>query len=173
MAGKKRYVMTPPRGSILLEVCNLDALHSITAQRHPRHFALSAYPWVRHGLGTPSEPIEIVRRKSSGIRLSRPPMATTSLARSLGMTSLLVKWLEPSRPAKSSYSCLSGGSVSSDHRHVISPPYTSLKGYSQIDGNLATTAAGMTLNGTPNDLIQWVSYSPNCSFVCESLCLGT
>ena len=26
-------------------------------------------------------------------------------------------------------------------------------GYSQIDGNLGTTAAGMTLNGTPNDLI--------------------
>lgn len=27
-------------------------------------------------------------------------------------------------------------------------------GYSQIDGNLATVAAGMKLNGTPNDLIQ-------------------
>ena len=26
--------------------------------------------------------------------------------------------------------------------------------YSQIDGNLSTVAAGMTLNGTPNDLIQ-------------------
>jgi len=31
---------------------------------------------------------------------------------------------------------------------------TIVVGYSQIDGNLATTAAGMTLNGTPNDLIQ-------------------
>ena len=30
-------------------------------------------------------------------------------------------------------------------------------GYSQIDGNLGTTAAGMTLNGTPNDLIVYVS----------------
>jgi proton-dependent oligopeptide transporter, POT family len=29
-----------------------------------------------------------------------------------------------------------------------------LLGYSQIDGNLATVAAGMKLNGTPNDLIQ-------------------
>lgn len=27
-------------------------------------------------------------------------------------------------------------------------------GYSQIDGNLGTMAAAMTLNGTPNDLIQ-------------------
>ncbi len=29
--------------------------------------------------------------------------------------------------------------------------------YSQIDGNLGTVAAGMKLNGTPNDLIQYVA----------------
>jgi len=33
------------------------------------------------------------------------------------------------------------------------------QGYSQIDGNLSTVAAGMKLNGTPNDLIQYPLYS--------------
>jgi len=45
--------------------------------------------------------------------------------------------------------------------YVIHRPWPSLvladlrlTGYSQIDGNLGTVAAGMTLKGTPNDLIQ-------------------
>jgi POT family proton-dependent oligopeptide transporter len=39
---------------------------------------------------------------------------------------------------------------------VHSLAYHSFLGYSQIDGNLGTVAAGMTLKGTPNDLIQLV-----------------
>jgi proton-dependent oligopeptide transporter, POT family len=35
--------------------------------------------------------------------------------------------------------------------------------YSQIDGNLTTVAAGMTLNGTPNDLLQ--NLNPSDSFL--------
>jgi len=35
------------------------------------------------------------------------------------------------------------------------------QGYSQIDGNLGTVAAGMKLNGAPNDLIQYALYSWN------------
>lgn len=42
-------------------------------------------------------------------------------------------------------------------------------GYSQIDGNLATMAAAMKLNGTPNDVIQYVDQAKSLlslSFAC-------
>lgn len=68
---------------------------------------------------------------------------------------LSVKCRELSTHARFSFGSQSSGSVRLLAVHeteyiVLNSPV----GYSQIDGNLATMAAAMKLNGTPNDLIQ-------------------
>ncbi|KAH6910984.1 peptide transporter PTR2B [Coprinopsis sp. MPI-PUGE-AT-0042] len=120
LLGKNQYVVTPPRGSILLETVRVIRLALTPA-------------WSMN-------PVQTIRK------IKQPGF-----------------W----EPAKPSYY---GGSVPStitwDDEFVgevartcdacavfLFFPFYWLC-YSQIDGNLSTTAAGMTLNGTPNDLIQ-------------------
>ena len=74
------------------------------------------------------------------------------LRKSLGM-SLLAKSHVLSMHATSFYSFPFSGSVSGQVLSTSSL-LTYMSGYSQVDGNLGMVAAGMKLNGAPNDLIQ-------------------
>ena len=76
------------------------------------------------------------------------------LQKSLGMTSSLAKSHVLSMHATSFYSFPFSGSVSGQVliiNIVLANIYVRLF---PVDGNLGTVAAGMKLNGTPNDLIQ-------------------
>ncbi|TEB20884.1 peptide transporter PTR2B [Coprinellus micaceus] len=121
MAGKNIYVVTPPRGSILLETFRVIGM------------ALApAWSW---------NPVTTIRniRKPDFWDPAKPSV-----------------YKEGHVPARITWDEEFVGEVS---RTVAACgvflffPFFWLC-YSQIDGNLGTTAAAMTLNGTPNDLIQ-------------------
>ncbi|KAF9463711.1 peptide transporter PTR2B [Collybia nuda] len=121
IVGRKNYVVTPPRGSILLETMRVIG------------FALASH-WSINPMRT--------------IRAIRAP-----------------DFWDPARP--SSYEAGKipakmtwddefvgevGRTLNACSVFLFFPVFWLC--YSQIDGNLGTVAAGMTLNGTPNDLIQ-------------------
>ncbi|KAF7362947.1 Peptide/h+ symporter protein [Mycena venus] len=115
---RKYYVVTPPRGSILLETFRVIGL-CLTAR----------WSW---------NPIATWRNiRSEGFWDPAKPRPGKSPKGLLGMMNLLVKSIERWKRAK----CF-----------LFFPIYWLC--YSQIDGNLGTVAAGMKLNGTPNDLIK-------------------
>lgn len=129
MAGKKRYVMTPPRGSVLLETIRC-------------------------------------------IRLSLGPAWSVNPIRTFKNCQNVDFW-KPSKP--STYGDNVPAMITWDEQFVgevartvkacqifLFMPFFWLC-YSQVDGNLGTTAAGMTLNGTPNDLIQ--NLNPICIII--------
>ncbi|KAF8165964.1 peptide/h+ symporter protein [Crassisporium funariophilum] len=121
LAGKKQYVITPPRGSILLET-----LRVITYSLGPR--------WSINPLTT----IKAIKAKD----FWDPSKPSSYEAGKL--------------PPKMTWDDEFVGEVSRTLqacRVFLFFPFFWLC-YSQIDGNLGTVAAGMTLNGTPNDLIQ-------------------
>ncbi|KAH6902587.1 peptide transporter PTR2B [Coprinopsis sp. MPI-PUGE-AT-0042] len=120
LAGKKLYVMTPPRGSVLLETFR-------------------------------------VNRMAFGPAWSINPLQTYRNCKAPGF------W-DPAKP--STYGDRVPASITWDDTFVAEVsrtisacavflffPFYWLC-YSQIDGNLSTTAAGMRLNGAPNDLLQ-------------------
>ncbi|KAH6913725.1 peptide transporter PTR2B [Coprinopsis sp. MPI-PUGE-AT-0042] len=120
MAGKKQYVMTPPRGSILLETLRV----------------------VRLCLG-PAWSFNPVRtykncKKQEFWNSAKPSTYGDNIPSSITWDDQFVG--EVARTVKA---C----------QVLLVMPFFWLC-YSQIDSNLGTTAAGMTLNGTPNDLIQ-------------------
>ncbi|KAG6830127.1 hypothetical protein H0H87_009097 [Tephrocybe sp. NHM501043] len=121
LIGRKHYVVTPPRGSILLETIRVIgyalgpkwALNPFTTYRNTRSedFWDTAKPSYYHERQVPK-------------KITWDDEFVGEVARTIGACKVFlffpIFWL-----------C-----------------------YSQIDGNLGTVAAGMTLNGTPNDLIQ-------------------
>ncbi|TFK33263.1 peptide/h+ symporter protein [Crucibulum laeve] len=121
LAGKKQYVVTPPRGSVLLETMrvigmslgpawSINPIRTIKACRSPDFWA-------------PSKP--------STYGEGRVPARITWDDEFVG---------EVAR------------TISACRVFLFFPIFWLC--YSQIDGNLGTVAAAMTLNGTPNDLIQ-------------------
>ncbi|KAJ3531109.1 hypothetical protein NMY22_g8289 [Coprinellus aureogranulatus] len=121
MAGRKYYVVTPPRGSILLETFRVIGMALAPA-------------WSFNPLTT----FRNIRRpdfwdpaKPSVYQADRVPSRITWDDEFVG---------EVAR------------TVNACGVFLFFPFYWLC--YSQIDGNLGTTAAAMTLNGTPNDLIQ-------------------
>ncbi|KAH6913719.1 peptide transporter PTR2B, partial [Coprinopsis sp. MPI-PUGE-AT-0042] len=120
MAGKKRYVMTPPRGSILLETL--------------RCIRLSLGPaWSFNPIRTYKN-----CQKEEFWTPSKPSTYGDNVPSSITWDDTFVG--EVARTVKA---C----------QVFLFMPFFWLC-YSQVDGNLGTTAAGMQLNGTPNDLIQ-------------------
>ncbi|KAJ8516687.1 hypothetical protein ONZ45_g6045 [Pleurotus djamor] len=121
LLGKKKYVKTPPRGSVLLETV--------------RVIAMCMAP-----------------------RWSINPVRTVKNMRAEGFWEIAKPSYYPkgTKPSKITWDDDFVGEV---HRTVkacqvfLFYPFFWLC-YSQIDGNLGTMAAGMKLNGTPNDLIQ-------------------
>ena len=138
--GRKRYVVTPPRGSIILEVGNL----------HPNP-----------GLQTLISIVQLqcfrVLRVAGHERTSWNPIKTVIEFRKPGF------W----DPAKPSY--YSGGkkpsNITWDDAFVgeVSRTFKACKvflffpffwwSYNQVDGNMSTVSASLVLGGTPNDLI--------------------
>jgi len=119
--GRKYYVVTPPRGSILLETCrvismamapawHLNPIRTIKAIRSPDFWA-------------PARPS------------SYPD----------GLVPASITWDDE-------FVGEVGRTLNACNVFLFFPIYWLC--YSQIDGNLSTVAAGMTLHGTPNDLIQ-------------------
>ncbi|KAH6913724.1 peptide transporter PTR2B [Coprinopsis sp. MPI-PUGE-AT-0042] len=121
MAGKKRYVMTPPRGSILLEV----PLRVIRLSLGPA--------WSFNPIRTYKN-----CKKEEFWNSAKPSTYGDNIPRAITWDDQFVG--EVARTVKA---C----------QVLLFMPFFWLC-YSQIDGNLGTTAAGMQLNGTPNDLIQ-------------------
>ncbi|EKM79735.1 hypothetical protein AGABI1DRAFT_113048 [Agaricus bisporus var. burnettii JB137-S8] len=119
--GRKNYVMTPPRGSVILET-----LRVITFALGPR--------WSLNPIKT----VQAIRAKDFW-----DPARPSSYS-------------EGQMPAKMTWDDEFVGEVSRTLNactvFLFFPFYWLC--YSQINGNLATVAAGMKLNGTPNDLIQ-------------------
>ncbi|KAF5321053.1 hypothetical protein D9619_000104 [Psilocybe cf. subviscida] len=121
VAGKSKYVKTPPRGSILLET-----FHVITMALGP---AWSMNPITTYR-NTQKEDFWDSSKPSNYPNGEIPAMVTWDdefvgeVARTIKACAVFLFF-----------------------------PFFWLC-YSQIDGNLGTVAAGMTLNGTPNDLIQ-------------------
>ncbi|KAG6915913.1 hypothetical protein DXG01_009283 [Tephrocybe rancida] len=121
LAGRKNYVVTPPRGSILLETMRVIG------------FAL-------------------------GPRWSLNPIATYRNAKADDFWDIAKPsyYAEGQVPAKMTWDDEFVGEVgrtlSACKVFLFFPIFWLC--YSQIDGNLGTVAAGMTLKGTPNDLIQ-------------------
>ncbi|KAH7106433.1 PTR2-domain-containing protein [Auriculariales sp. MPI-PUGE-AT-0066] len=119
--GRKQYIVTPPRGSILLEV--LRVITFCTANKSSWNLVTFYKNVSTAGFWDPAKP--------SSYPKGQLPTAIT--------------WddefvYEVIRTLKA---C----------RVLLGLPFFYLA-YSQIDGNLGTVAAGMTLNGTPNDLVQ-------------------
>jgi proton-dependent oligopeptide transporter, POT family len=121
LTGKKYYVKTPPRGSIILETIRV-------------------------------------------IRLAMAPAWSINPVRTIRTIKAKNFW-DPARPSSYAVGKLPA-SITWDEEFVgevartcnamavfLFFPFYWLC-YSQIDGNLGTVAAGMTLHGTPNDLIQ-------------------
>ncbi|KAH6905979.1 peptide transporter PTR2B [Coprinopsis sp. MPI-PUGE-AT-0042] len=120
MAGKKRYVMTPPRGSILLETLRV----------------------IRLSLG-PAWSFNPIRTYKN---CKNPDFWDSAKPSTYGdNVPSSITWDDPfvGEVARTVKAC----------EVLMFMPFFWLC-YSQIDGNLGTTAAGMQLNGTPNDLIQ-------------------
>lgn len=119
--GKKYYVITPPRGSILLETWSVARM------------ALGpAWSW---------NPVITYRNaKQPGFWDVAKPSTYSS-----GTVPERITWDDEfvGEVARTLKAC----------QVFLFFPFFWLC-YSQIDGNLGTTAAGMTLNGSPNDLIQ-------------------
>ncbi|TFK20581.1 peptide transporter PTR2B [Coprinopsis marcescibilis] len=119
--GRKAYVTTPPRGSIILETARV----------------------IRYALGpawsiNPAQTIRNIR--APGFWDPAKPSTYSAGQAPSGIT-----WDEEfvGEVARTCNACAV----------FCFLPFFWLC-YSQIDGNLGTTAAGMTLNGSPNDLIQ-------------------
>lgn len=121
LAGKKNYIMTPPRGSILLETMrvigyamapawSINPVRTIRAIRSPDFW----------------EPA-----KPGNYEKGKVPKTMTWDDEFVGEV---------------------GRTLNACTVFLFFPFYWLC--YSQIDGNLGTVAAGMTLKGTPNDLIQ-------------------
>ncbi|KAG5637809.1 hypothetical protein H0H81_003141 [Sphagnurus paluster] len=121
LAGRKHYVVTPPRGSILLETFRVIG------------FAL--------GPRWSINPFETIRA------IKRPDFWDPARPSYYG---------EGRVPAKMTWDDEFVGEVGRTLNactvFLFFPVFWLC--YSQIDGNLGTVAAGMTLHGTPNDLIQ-------------------
>ncbi|KAL1744893.1 POT family-domain-containing protein [Schizophyllum fasciatum] len=120
-AGRKSYVITPPRGSILLET--LRVIKMCLGDK---------VSW------NPARTLRAIRQPGFW-DVAKPSMYEE------GKVPKQITWddqfvAEVDRTVKA---C----------QVFCAMPFFYLC-YSQIDGNLSTVAAGMTLNGTPNDLIQ-------------------
>ncbi|KAG2014148.1 peptide transporter PTR2B [Coprinopsis cinerea AmutBmut pab1-1] len=120
-AGRKHYVVTPPRGSILLETMRVIGLALAPA-------------WSANPLTT------IRNVKKPGFWDPAKPSHYPS-----GQVPAKITWDDEfvGEVARTVDACAV----------FLFLPFFWLC-YSQIDGNLSTTAAGMRLDGTPNDLIQ-------------------
>ncbi|EAU80290.1 peptide transporter PTR2B [Coprinopsis cinerea okayama7 len=121
LLGKKKYVVTPPRGSILLETIRVIRLAMTPA-------------WSLN-------PVQTIRNiRAPGFWENAKPSHYPP-----GQVPKSITW-DDEFVGEVARTCNACGVF-------LFFPFFWLC-YSQIDGNLSTTAAGMTLNGTPNDLIQ-------------------
>jgi len=120
--GKRNYVITPPRGSVLLETFRVCGM-----------CMGPVWSW------NPVITILNARRSSNFWDVAKP---STYAA---GQVPARITWDDEfvGEVMRTVSAC----------KVFLFFPFFWLS-YSQIDGNLGTTAAGMTLSGTPNDLIQ-------------------
>ncbi|KAG5642975.1 hypothetical protein DXG03_001823 [Asterophora parasitica] len=121
LAGRKQYVVTPPRGSILLETFRVIG------------FALGPR-WSIN----PAETLRAIRRDDFWDP-ARPSYYGE------GQVPAKITWDDE-------FVGEVGRTLNACTVFLFFPVFWLC--YSQIDGNLGTVAAGMTLKGTPNDLIQ-------------------
>ncbi|KIJ23944.1 hypothetical protein M422DRAFT_72463 [Sphaerobolus stellatus SS14] len=122
--GRKNYVVTPPRGSILLETLRVIRLAMTPA-------------WSFNPIKTINNiraPDFWAPAKPSSYEVGRQPS--------------IISWDDE-------FVGEVGRTLNACSVFLFFPFFWLC--YSQIDGNLGTVAAGMTLNGTPNDLIQSVN----------------
>ncbi|KAL1695683.1 POT family-domain-containing protein [Schizophyllum commune] len=120
-AGRKTYVITPPRGSILLET--LRVIKMCLGKKLSWNIARTFRDIRQPGFWDPAKP--------SSYEQGQVPSNITWDDQFVDEVDRTVKACQVFCALPFFYLC-----------------------YSQIDGNLSTVAAGMTLNGTPNDLIQ-------------------
>ncbi|KAL1759598.1 proton-dependent oligopeptide transporter family [Schizophyllum commune] len=120
-AGRKTYVVTPPRGSILLET--LRVIKMCLGKKMSWNIARTFRDIRQPGFWDPAKP--------SSYEQGQVPSNITWDDQFVDEVDRTVKACQVFCALPFFYLC-----------------------YSQIDGNLSTVAAGMTLNGTPNDLIQ-------------------
>ncbi|KAI5834215.1 PTR2-domain-containing protein [Schizophyllum commune Tattone D] len=120
-AGRKTYVVTPPRGSILLET--LRVIKMCLGKKLSWNIARTFRDIRQPGFWDPAKP--------SHYEVGQVPKNITWDDQFVDEVDRTVKACQVFCALPFFYLC-----------------------YSQIDGNLSTVAAGMTLNGTPNDLIQ-------------------
>ncbi|KAI5887196.1 PTR2-domain-containing protein [Schizophyllum commune H4-8] len=120
-AGRKTYVVTPPRGSILLET--LRVIKMCLGKKMSWNLARTFRDIRQPGFWDPAKP--------SSYEQGKVPSNITWDDQFVDEVDRTVKACQVFCALPFFYLC-----------------------YSQIDGNLSTVAAGMTLNGTPNDLIQ-------------------
>ncbi|KAF8076961.1 peptide/h+ symporter protein [Lyophyllum atratum] len=121
LVGKKHYVQTPPRGSILIETCRVIG------------FALGPR-WSMN-------PLTVIRniKRDDFWDPARPSYYGE------GQVPAKITWDDE-------FVGEVGRTLNACTVFLFFPVFWLC--YSQIDGNLGTVAAGMTLHGTPNDLIQ-------------------
>ncbi|EJD54827.1 PTR2-domain-containing protein [Auricularia subglabra TFB-10046 SS5] len=119
-AGRKTYVVTPPRGSILLEV--LRVIKLCIGDKLSWNLARTYRNIQQPGFWEVAKPSNYEKDKQPS-RITWDDEFVNEVIRTLK-------------------AC----------RVFLAMPFFYLC-YSQIDGNLSTVAAGMKLNGTPNDLI--------------------
>ncbi|KAF9034058.1 peptide/h+ symporter protein [Panaeolus papilionaceus] len=121
LAGKKHYVKTPPRGSVLLE-----SVRVINRALAPA-WSFNPVTTIRNirapGFWDPAKP-SFYAKDQLPSKMTWDDTFVAEVARTCNACGVFLFF-----------------------------PFFWLC-YSQIDGNLGTVAAGMTLNGTPNDLIQ-------------------
>ncbi|KAJ3495018.1 hypothetical protein NMY22_g19990 [Coprinellus aureogranulatus] len=121
MAGRKYYVVTPPRGSILLETFRVIGMALAPAWSFN---PLTTFRNIRKpDFWDPAKP-SVYQADRVPSRITWDDEFVGEVARTVNACGVFLFF-----------------------------PFYWLC-YSQIDGNLGTTAAAMTLNGTPNDLIQ-------------------
>ncbi|TFK18177.1 peptide transporter PTR2B [Coprinopsis marcescibilis] len=130
LAGRKQYVVTPPRGSVLLETFRVVG------------FALRP-AWSFN----PAKTLRNIRAPNFWDPAKPSTYASGSIPGKITWDDEFV-----GEVARTCNACAV---------FLFFPFYWLC--YSQIDGNLSTTAAGMTLNGSPNDLIQ--NLNPICIII--------
>ncbi|TRM63651.1 POT family-domain-containing protein [Schizophyllum amplum] len=121
VAGRKHYVITPPRGSILLETIRVIKM-----------CLGDKFSW------NPARTLRAVRAPGFWDVAKPSFYEAGAVPKNITWDDQFVDEVDRTVKACQVFCAL---------------PFFYLC-YSQIDGNLSTVAAGMTLNGTPNDLIQ-------------------
>jgi len=141
--GRKRYVITPPRGSIIMEVGNTNTNRGLCML-----ISITQLQCFR------------VLRIAGHERISWNPIRTIIEFRKPGF------W----NPARPSYypTGMKPGNITWDDAFVgeVSRTFKACKVflffpifwwcYNQVDGNMSTVSASLMLGGTPNDLIGFV-----------------